>query len=301
MDREAASAAIREHLTVLGIDKTIRWVKDAEQGFAEASYGEWCSLWRQRFMPHPIMHPVTHDEIVLRIAAERVSGFKTWPDVAVTSATFRLPATMRNISINRHDGRHLYGAHRALPALRRAGDSGLWAFWVLTHAFVAIPPPEVVFDRDHRPHCETGAAVRWGTSGEVYFWHGIHVPKKVVLAPETIHVSEIETERNIEVRRVMIERYGAGRYAVDCGEELARDEFGVLYRKNWVPNRTSMFESWGEAEPIVVVKVRNSTAEPDGSFKDYYLRVPPTMRTPREAIAWTFGLPANDYAPEVET
>lgn len=33
----------------------------------------------------------------------------------------------------------------------------------------------------------------------------------------------------------------------------------------------------------------------------YLLRVPPTMRTAREAVAWTFGLQDGDYEPDVES
>ena len=46
-----------------------------------------------------------------------------------------------------------------------------------------------------------------------------------------------------------------------------------------------------------MVEVRNSTPEPDGSRKTYFLRVPPTVRTAREAVAWTFGLGAVEYRP----
>ena len=54
-------------------------------------------------------------------------------------------------------------------------------------------------------------------------------------------------------------------------------------------------------EPIVMVKVRNSTPETDGTVKDYFLRVPPTSETPRQAVAWTFGVEANEYYPTVES
>jgi hypothetical protein len=50
---------------------------------------------------------------------------------------------------------------------------------------------------------------------------------------------------------------------------------------------------------MVFVEVLNSTPEPDGSSKSYMLRVPPTVRTPRAAIAWTFDVPENEYKPEV--
>ena len=45
----------------------------------------------------------------------------------------------------------------------------------------------------------------------------------------------------------------------------------------------------------------NGTPEPDGSHKRYFLQVPPTVRTPREAVAWTYGLSERQYRPVVRT
>lgn len=59
-------------------------------------------------------------------------------------------------------------------------------------------------------------------------------------------------------------------------------------------------QGWRE-EPVVMVEVVNSTREPDGSRRTYHLRVPSTMRTAREAVAWTFGLRSWQYAPIQET
>jgi hypothetical protein len=64
-----------------------------------------------------------------------------------------------------------------------------------------------------------------------------------------------------------------------------------------------------------MVKVVNSTPEPDGSFKDYFLRVHPELRpllsnnrmgepqalTAHNAVASTFGKRGGEYAPCVET
>ena len=50
-----------------------------------------------------------------------------------------------------------------------------------------------------------------------------------------------------------------------------------------------------------MVEVRNSTPESDGSRRTYFLRVPPVMQTPREAVAWTFGLGTVEYRPEAES
>jgi hypothetical protein len=89
----------------------------------------------------------------------------------------------------------------------------------------------------------------------------------------------------------MIEKYGQARYLTDSGAvEISRDDFGVLYRRELADD-----------EALVMVKVVNSTPEPDGSFKDYFLRVPPTMTTAKEAVAWTFGMKADAYAPLAQT
>ena len=41
--------------------------------------------------------------------------------------------------------------------------------------------------------------------------------------------------------------------------------------------------------------------EPDGSFKDYFIRVPPTIRTAHAAVAWSFGMTAEQYHPLKES
>jgi hypothetical protein len=54
-------------------------------------------------------------------------------------------------------------------------------------------------------------------------------------------------------------------------------------------------------EDLVMVEVVNSTAEPDGTFRVYWLRVPPWVRTARQGVAWTFDLTEETYRPLVET
>ena len=45
----------------------------------------------------------------------------------------------------------------------------------------------------------------------------------------------------------------------------------------------------------------NGTPEPDGARKHYFLQVPANMRSAREAVAWTYGLPEQRYRPTVRT
>src|SRR6185369_15860444 len=142
-----------------------------------------------------------------------------------------------------------------------------------------------------RLHCEDGPALTYSDGYKVFSWHGTTVPGWIILQPDRILPANIEKESNVEIRRVLLERYGEEKYLCDSGAKILHaTERGTLYRKD-LPGD----------EPLVMVRVKNSTAEPDGTFKHYYLRVPPTTQTVDQAIAWTFGLATGTYNPDVET
>ena len=76
--------------------------------------------------------------------------------------------------------------------------------------------------------------------------------------------------------------YGQERFLTETNTvEVHRDDFGILYKKE--------FEN---DEPLMMVKVVNSTPEPDGSFKDYYIRVDPNayggLKTAKAAVSSTW-------------
>lgn len=157
--------------------------------------------------------------------------------------------------------------------------------------FVSNFPEFIEMDERNRLHCQTGPAIKWRDGWCVNYWHGVSVPKWVIESPEKITIETINAATNQEFRRVMIEQYGVGRYLIDSGAtELQRDKFGVLY-----------CQRIDQGEPLSIVRVINSTPEPDGTYKEYFLRVPPHMRSAEEAVAWTFGLEPDDYNPIVET
>ena len=178
---------------------------------------------------------------------------------------------------------------RLQPAFDAAKNCG-WSILFWDWAFVSAKPSCIHRDEQGRLHCETGAAVHY-EGFDVFAIHGVRVPEKVIVAPQSLTPKEIDAEQNAEVRRVMIERYGQDHYLMESkAEEIHRDEFGVLYRK----------EIAGD-EALVMVKVVNSTPEPDGHFKDYFLRVPPNITSARQAVAWTFGKDAADYQPVAQS
>lgn len=150
-------------------------------------------------------------------------------------------------------------------------------------------PKSILRDEQGLLHSDTGAAIEFADGYGQFFWHGAATPAYAVLANPTVEI--IETEGNIELRRIMLERFGTQEFLFASGAKVFHvDETGTLYRK----------EMRGE-EAIMMVHVVNATPEPDGNFHDFFLRVPPWMQTAREAIAWTFGLSADEYDPQQET
>jgi hypothetical protein len=140
-------------------------------------------------------------------------------------------------------------------------------------------------------HNETGMAIRYADGWGFYAWHGILVPEYVILLPEPIDLEMIHSEPNVEVRRVLIERFGLDNYLRSGSvKKIHQDQCGTLYSMNLRGD-----------EAIFVVHVVNSTPEPDGTYKEYFLRVPPSMIRAREAVAWTFGLTEEEYIPLVQT
>ncbi|HEY9684583.1 MAG TPA: hypothetical protein V6C86_23580 [Oculatellaceae cyanobacterium] len=156
---------------------------------------------------------------------------------------------------------------------------------------VCDSPMEAHLDNNDMLHNENGPALRFRDGSEVFAIHGVVLPHNVIRDAATISVEQIDKEPNAEVRRILIQRYGEIRYLQDSdATEIDSDEYGTLYKKPLLGD-----------EPMVIVKVKNSTPEPDGTFKHYYLRVPPYVTTARAAVAWTFDMKPEEYKPFKQT
>jgi len=156
---------------------------------------------------------------------------------------------------------------------------------------VSDRPELLTVDTENRPHSDTGPFCRWRDGTALYAVHGARVPAWIIEKPERITAKIIMKESNAEIRRIMIDRMGAESFLRSAGaKRVQSDDFGTLYRVE-IP----------DDEPLQMVEVENSTAEPDGSFKRYMIRVPPHVDTAHDAVAWTWGLTEKQYAPALET
>jgi hypothetical protein len=138
-------------------------------------------------------------------------------------------------------------------------------------------------------HHSEGPAVIFQDETRLFYWHGTEVPEEVIVNPKSIKMRTIDEERNIEIKRVMIERYGIENFLFGS-KKIHEDKYGSLYQKDI-----------GESEPFVALKVTNSTPEPDGSYKTYFIRVPPEIRRAKQGVAWTFSMTEEEYDPSDET
>ncbi len=136
-----------------------------------------------------------------------------------------------------------------------------------------------------------GPALAFPDGFALHAWRGMPVPGAFLAELTTLTPERIRAEENAELRRVMLEFYGYDRYLAESGARpVDRDETGVLWRID-LP----------DDEPVVMVEVVNSTPEPDGTHRTYWLRVPPRTRTARQGVAWTFGMAEEGYTPVLET
>ena len=186
--------------------------------------------------------------------------------------------------------------------------AGCWMLYWTESTLYWVAKPTIRVERNgdnRRLHHDTYAACESDLEN-LYFWHGILVPAFVIVRPDWITAEIIQGETNAEVRRAMIERIGAEKYlGMAKAERVQSDDFGILWR---VPQEND--------DPVMIVQVVNSTPEPDGRYKDYFLMVHHELRpllsdegelgepqelTARNAVASTFGKYGHEYAPEFQS
>jgi hypothetical protein len=171
-----------------------------------------------------------------------------------------------------------------------ARNAGWW--WANEKVAVLTERPSTLTrDNVGRLHRGEGAALEFSDGYGLWAWRGMPIPADLASELPTLTVNRIQAEDNAEIRRVMLEHYGYDRYLRDAGaRKLGSDETGTLW----------YLDLPGD-EPLVMVEVVNSTPEPDGTSRIYWLRVPPRTRSAREGVAWTFGLTAEEYQPLIQT
>ena len=157
------------------------------------------------------------------------------------------------------------GDQAGLGGLAQVARSAGW-WWPYERVVVLTERP-VALHRDNlgRLHHGDGPALSYPDGWSINAWRGMPIPAEIAAELPTVTAARIQAEENAEMRRVMLEFYGFERYLRESGaKRVHSDECGVLWRVK-LP----------DDEPLVMVEVLNSTPEPDGTRRTYFLRVPP--------------------------
>ncbi|MFF6958260.1 DUF6745 domain-containing protein [Streptomyces sp. NPDC008317] len=178
-----------------------------------------------------------------------------------------------------------------LDGLAAVARSAGWWWPYERVAIVCERPAELHRDEAGRLDRADGPALAFPDGFALHAWRGMPVPAEFLRELSTLTPERIRGEENAELRRVMLEHYGYDRYLTESGAvPVHRDETGILWR----------IALTGD-EDVTMVEVVNSTPEPDGTSRTYWLRVPPGTSTAKEGVAWTFGLTADAYEPLRQT
>lgn len=122
-------------------------------------------------------------------------------------------------------------------------------------------------------------------------WSGVNIDARIAFRPESIPVEEVLGEQNAERRRVLMDRYGYGRFLKDAGAQVLdrdRDPGGERQLLRLVLQ--------GDEDLVAMSCFCPSTG------RQYMLRVPPQTATCRAAAAWIAGFDdPDDYRPVQET
>ncbi len=153
---------------------------------------------------------------------------------------------------------------------------GWW--WPMEGACVVSDRPKVckVDDRG-QVHNEDGPCWEFRDGFKAYGIHGVIVPEKVVMNPKGLTIDEISGETNVEIQRIMIDRFGAYEYLAKVGAELMDEDKLELKGSS---SRALLKDAKGNKWLIVT----------DGSTgRVYHLAVPRESKTCKEAHGLVCG------------
>jgi len=184
-----------------------------------------------------------------------------------------------------------YLAPHALPLLHALArfNEQVSGYWLGEEAALVVRRPRLLCrDEVGRLHCAAGKAIEYRDGWGFYAWHGVRVPEQVILAPERLSREDFVNEPNVEVRRVMQERMG-GRFVSELGGVVLDTGLrGTLYEVRLPKDDPEQVARY--------VQVQDASSK-----RGYFVRVPPTIQTAAEAVAWSFQLTVEGYHPAQET
>lgn len=177
-----------------------------------------------------------------------------------------------------------------IEGLRQMALNCGWVTIIKDTCIIQDRPMYIKFDEQRRSHCENGPAIEYRDGYSVMIWHGTRVPREWIL--NGITAEEALRVENSEQRRAACEIVGWQNILEQLNYVVIdRDEdpmIGTLVEVKLPVSNRSVSD-----EKFLIVKC--------GTGRQFALPVPPDMKTALQANAWTYGLEAYEYNPEVRT
>lgn len=130
-----------------------------------------------------------------------------------------------------------------------------------------------------------------GCRGVQLRWRGVRIDERIAFQPETITAAEVLAERNVELRRVKLERLGYEKFFEETEAKVLDTD------SDPGGERKLLSVEIENDETLVCVSVNCPSTS-----RNYLIRVPPTLQTCRAAVAWIAGFDNPDeYHPVIET
>jgi hypothetical protein len=147
-------------------------------------------------------------------------------------------------------------------------------------AIIVRRPRTLVRDAQGQLHSATGQCMEFHDGWGFYAWHGQWVPEKVILAPDRLSRDDFLSTRNPAVHHVILERMGERLMSERLASELGGRVIDV-----------------GSRGALYAVPLSDPNLAPEGivtylqmedatTSRQYFVRVPSTMETADEAVAW---------------
>lgn len=176
-------------------------------------------------------------------------------------------------------------ADRGLEIMERLARSSYWHYTFADIAILCDRPCQIEMENNVINN-EEGPAVAFSDGIKIYAIGGHVVPERVVMAPETLTVAEIEKEDNAETKRIMIDRFGVSKYLMETGAKII--DVDALNLEGSSP-RTLMEDNQGNRWLIGT----------DGSTgRVYHMAVPQEANTCTEAHSMISGFDESNIVAE---
>ncbi|MFQ4143472.1 DUF6745 domain-containing protein [Chlorogloeopsis sp. ULAP02] len=178
---------------------------------------------------------------------------------------------------------HYKGDQKLLHIFKLVAESCGWIFPYQRVAVVCDRPTNIRFDNQNRLHAEGEPAIQFADGYSLYAHHGVTLPEKYgKLHPHQWQSSWLLEEKNAELRRVLIQGIGYARIIeqLQAIELDSYQEYTLLKIENEV-----------DVEAIYLLKM---TCPSTGFI--HVLRVPPDIKSAREAIVWVnWGIAPEEF------